>query len=350
MDIQKLLTYMKYSSYNFKFVSLMILLVSIIVLIILPFIIINFNHNHIPDEIRNSKLAQSLHDNITLRIVYYSSIFTTLPIIIDMVLDFLTLKIIKKISLFDQLYLLLLLIIPNIIFLLVENLEIFPILYWILISIQYNMMIYIVVTYFVTYSPFKCMPLNVYYIGMICIFLSNIFSTCTLLITTSSKIQYIMSILTTLFFSIASLILIITIIRWCKYYIYDTIIDSDYKYYDEWFISSIYLFALFLLLIVSIIASSISSFQYPKDMNQYSCMVYNINVALFVAILSIVPGKYEINMFNRAYNIISFYHYHYYLIEFMINFISIRTIIIIIVIFINDITKYIIIAIESPLS
>lgn len=315
MDLQKVLTCMKHSSYNFKLISSIILLISIIILIILPFIIINFNHNHIPDEIRNSKLGQSLYNNITLRIVYYSSIFTTLPIIIDMVLDFLTLKIIKKNSLFDQLYLLLLLIIPNLIFLLVEKLEIFPILYWIILSIQYNMMIYIVITYFVTYSPFKCMPFSAYYVGMICIYLSNIFSTCTLLITTSSKIQYIMSILTALFFSIASLILIITIIIWCKYYIYDTIIDSDYKYYDEWFISSIYLFALFLLLIVSIFASSISSFQYPKDINQYSCMFYNFSVALFVAILSAVPGKYEINMFNRAYNIVFLYHHHYDLIE-----------------------------------
>lgn len=299
MDSQKVFTYIKHSSYNFKFNSLIILIISIIILIILPFIIINFNHNpYIPDVIKSSNLAQSLYNNITLRIVYYSSIFTTIPIIIDMILDILTLKIIKKISLFDQLYLLLLLIIPNIIYLLVEKLEIFPILYWIILTIQYNMMIHIVVTYFVTYSPFKCMPLSAYYIGMICIYLSNIFSTSTLLIT-SSKIQYIMSILTILFFCIASLILIITIIRWCKYYIYDTKIDSDYKYYDEWFISSIYLFAIFLLFILSILANSISSFQYPYDMNEYSCMVYNINVALFVAILSIVPGKYL--YFNNKY-------------------------------------------------
>lgn len=292
MDFLKIFTYIKHSSYNFKFNSLIILLISIIILIILPFIIINFNHHdNIPDQIKNSIIAQSLYNNITLRIVYYSSIFTTIPIIIDMILDLLTLKIIKKISLFDQFYLLLLLIIPNIIFLLIEKLEIFPIIYWILTSIQYNMMIYIGVTYFVTYSPFKCMPLSAYYIGIICIYLSNIFSTCTLLITTSSKIQYIMSILTVLFFSIASLILIITIIRWCKYFIYDIKIDVDYKYYDEWFISSIYLFSLFLVFILSILANSMSSFQYPKDMDEYSCMIYNINVALFVAILSIVPGK-----------------------------------------------------------
>lgn len=292
MDFLKIFTYIKHSSYNFKFNSLIILLISIIILIILPFIIINFNHHdYIPDQIKNSILTQSLYNNITLRIVYYSSIFTTIPIIIDMILDLLTLKIIKKISLFDQFYLLLLLIIPNIIYLLIEKLEIFPIIYWILTSIQYNMMIYIGVTYFVTYSPFKCLPLSAYYIGIICIYLSNIFSTCTLLITTSSKIQYIMSILTVLFFSIASLILIITIIRWCKYFIYDIKIDVDYKYYDEWFISSIYLFSLFLVFILSILANSMSSFQYPKDMDEYSCMIYNINVALFVAILSIVPGK-----------------------------------------------------------
>lgn len=292
MDFLKIFTYIKHSSYNFKFNSLIILLISIIILIILPFIIINFNHHdNIPDQIKNSIIAQSLYNNITLRIVYYSSIFTTIPIIIDMILDLLTLKIIKKNSLFDQFYLLLLLIIPNIIFLLIEKLEIFPIIYWILTSIQYNMMIYIGVTYFVTYSPFKCMPLSAYYIGIICIYLSNIFSSCTLLITTSSKIQYIMSILTVLFFSIASLILIITIIRWCNYFIYDIKIDVDYKYYDEWFISSIYLFSLFLVFILSILASSMSSFQYPKDMDEYSCMIYNINVALFVAILSIVPGK-----------------------------------------------------------
>ena len=212
---------------SFKWINLIVLLISILVMF-LPLIIIY----DLPDYVTESVLAKTIYHNQTITVAYLCSICAAMPLIIDIVLDICSND--KVGNYYNRFFILLFMIFPGIFYILFNDDDIFPIIFINLLKVQFGMMIHITLSYIVEYAPQQLSPTLVFYLGAALYSLSSTLFSCSLLVTRKSTSK-ILSIMSSVSFYIAFCMLIFITYKWMKY-LYTLHKDHlpDYnKYYNK---------------------------------------------------------------------------------------------------------------------
>ena len=277
--------------FKFKINSFVILSISI-TCYFFPLLFIN----QLPDYVKQSTLADTIRHKDNLRVAYVCSIFTTIPLIIDILLDIFSN--VKNLNYNDRILILLMVIIPAILFIVYHNDDMFPLIFEDLISTQFSVMIHIIISYIVEYSPQTLLPTPIFYMGLMSYYLSNNLQSISILFSSRSAAN-IVGILSLVFFYLSVAILILITYSWIKYkcelsnnYNSNSNNDmSDFKHHNECFMITSYFSVLWLSLVAYLVASSFSSFGDVHKFNEISCLVYIVHFTVIAAILSVLPGK-----------------------------------------------------------
>jgi hypothetical protein len=176
----------------------------------LPLIFID----QLPDNVKQSTLADTIRCKDNLRVAYLCSIFTTIPLIIDILLDLFSN--LKNLNYNDRILILSMVIIPGILFVVYHENDMYPLIFEGLISTQFGVMIHIIMSYIVEYSPQILLPTPIFYLGLISYYLSNnLHSICILL--SSRSDAFIVEILSLVLFYLSTAILVFITYNWLKY-------------------------------------------------------------------------------------------------------------------------------------
>ena len=277
----------------FKSIAIIVMVISIIGFFLPLLFIYKLPHYLIHEELDN---------NQSIIITYLCSISTSMPLIIDIVLDICSDT--KITNYHDRLLILVIIILPAIIYLLFNQYNTFP---YILIGVfksQVGVMIHIIISYIVEYSPQTLLPTPIFYLGLISYHLSNNLYSCSLLVSSksTSNTLYILSLIS--YFLSLCMIIFITY-RWLKYiytirYIVTTNCD---KYYNERFMISSYLSILWLTIVIYVIADAISSFGNIEYFNTTSFILSIGSFTIAGVILSVIPGT-NIYIYEYIYDVI----------------------------------------------
>jgi hypothetical protein len=270
-----------YRSDKFKLISFIFLVLSTISYF-LPLIFID----QLPDNVKQSTLADTIRCKDDLRLAYLCSIFTTIPLIIDILLDLFSN--LKNLNYNDRILILLMVIIPGILFVVYHDNDKYPYIAIGFFKLQFSVMIHITISYIVEFAPVTFWPTIIIHLGLFAFYLSNILHSISILVSS----QWISSIFITLYyiaFVLSILNLTMMTYRWLKY-IYTLHGDmTDNKHRNECFMISSYFSVLWLSIVAHLVASSISSFDLYK-FNEISCLVYVIHFTVIAALLSVLPG------------------------------------------------------------
>jgi len=258
----------------------------------LPIIFID----QLPDNVKQSTLADTIKCKDNLRVAYLCSIFTTIPLIIDILLDLFSN--LKKLNYNDRILILSMVIIPGILFVVYHENDLYPLIFEGLISTQFGVIIHIIISYIVEYSPQILLPTPIFYLGLISYYLSNNLH-CIGLLFSSRSDAYIVEILSLVLFYISIAILVFITYSWLKY-VYE-LSNKNYnnnsndisynKHCNECFMISSYVLVLWLTIVAHLVASSFSSFGDLHKFNEISCLVYIIHLTVIAALLSVLPGQ-----------------------------------------------------------
>jgi len=269
--------------FDFKFNSFIILSLSIIGCF-LPLIFIH----QLPNYITNSILADTIRYKDNLRVAYLCSICTTIPLIIDILLDIFSN--IKNLKYYDRILISLMIIIPGITFVLYHDDDMFPLIFLGMISAQFGVMIHIIISYIVEFSPQPLLPTSICYLGLFSYYLSTNLLSCSLLVASKSTsiILYITSMITLI---ISVIILLVITYKWLKYvYIVRNSITSADKYCNERFMISSYLSVLWFATGTATAASALVSFHNMEFYNINSLLIRIISFTVVGVFLSVLPG------------------------------------------------------------
>jgi len=274
---------------KFKFISSIFLTLSNI-LYFLPLLFID----KLPDYVEHSILADTVRNKDSLRVANLCSICTSMPLIVDMVLDVFSNS--KNLNYKDRLQILLMVIIPGVLFLLFNESHTFPYVAIGLFKLQFGVMIHISISYMVEFAPQPLLPTPTVQLGLFLFYLSNNLQSTSLLVS-SHSIYNIFTVLYYISFGIPLVNLIRMTSTWLKY-IYELNKGdmSDFKYRNECDMISSYLSVLWVTLIAFLIASSFSAFGNLEKFNEISCLIFIILFAVIAAVLSVLPGKLIYNM------------------------------------------------------
>ena len=268
---------------KFKLISFIFLVLSTISYF-LPLIFID----QLPDNVKQSTLADTIRSKDNLRLAYLCSIFTTIPLIIDILLDLFSN--LKNLNYNDRILILLMVIIPGILFVVYHENDMYPYIAIGIYKLQFSVMIHITISYIVEFAPVTLWPTIIIYLSLFAFYLSNNLQSISLLVSS----QWISSIFITLYyiaFVLSILNLTMMTYRWWKY-IHTLHGDmSDNKHCNECFMISSYFSVLWLSIVTHLVASSFSSFGDLQKFNEISCLVYIVHFTVIAALLSVLPGQ-----------------------------------------------------------
>jgi hypothetical protein len=141
--INKLSSYL-YRFDKFKLISFIFLVLSTISYF-LPLIFID----QLPDNVKQSTLADTIKCKDNLRVAYLCSIFTTIPLIIDILLDLFSN--LKNLNYNDRVLILLMVIIPGILFVVYHENGMYPYISIGIFNLQFSVMVHITISYIVEF-------------------------------------------------------------------------------------------------------------------------------------------------------------------------------------------------------
>lgn len=282
LTFNNLLAYLNRSD-KFKFISSICLIISTIGYF-LPLIFID----QLPDYVIQSTLADTIRNKDNLRVAYLCSIFTTIPLIIDIILDLFSNF--KNLNYNDRILILLMVIIPGILFIVYHDDDMYPYIAMGLFKLQFSVMIHITISYIVEFSPVTFWPTIIIHLGLFSFYLSNNLQSISLLVS-SQSISNIFITLYYIAFVLSILNLIMMIYRWLKYTHNLHSNMSDFKHHNECFMITSYFSVLWFTIVAHLVASSFSSFGDLQKFNEISCLVYIVHFTVIAAILSVLPGK-----------------------------------------------------------
>ena len=279
---------------KFRCISSILLILSMI-LYFLPLLIIA----QLPQHLEHSTLSYTVRNDDSLRLAYLCSICTSMPLIIDLLLDMISSS--KNLNYNDRLQILLMTIIPGVIFLLFYQYHMFSYIIIGLFKLQYFLIIHITVSYIVEFAPQPLQPTPNIHLGLLFSYISANIQSISLL-TNSQTVRNVFLILSCCFFGLSSINLVRMTTTWLKYiYKLHQSDMSDFKYHNECDLVSSYLIVLWLSLATALLENAFSSKGNLESFNEISCLLHIITFTIIAAILSVLPGNLVTNSFLYQY-------------------------------------------------
>jgi len=243
--------------------------------------------DQLPDNVKLITLADTIRCEDNLRVAYLCSIFSTIPLIIDILLDLFSS--LKNLNYNDRILILSMVIIPGILFVVYHDNDMYPYIAIGIFKLQFSVMIHITISYIVEFAPETLWSTIIIHLGLFAFYLSNNLQSISLLVS-SQWISNIFSALYYIAFALSILSLTMMTFRWWKY-IHTLHADmSDNKHCNEFFMISSYFSVLWFSIVTHLFASFFSSFGDLHKFHEISCLVYIVHFTVIAALLSVLPG------------------------------------------------------------